>query len=99
MIENGVSYDASMRTTLTLDTDVGAELQRLARKTEKSFRELANETLRAGLRVRRAPAPRRYRVRPVSLGGVLPGIDLDRALQLADALDDEGQAQKRERRK
>ena len=88
-----------MRTTLTLDTDVGAELQRLARKTGKSFRELVNETLHAGLRVRRAPAPARYRVRPVSLGGVLPGIDLDRALQLADALDDEGQARKLELRK
>ena len=84
---------------MTLDADVGAEIHRLARKTGKSFKALVNETLRAGLRVRRAPAPKRYRVRPVSLGGVVPDIDLDRALQLADALDDEGRARKLELRK
>ena len=84
---------------MTLDADVGAEIHRLARKPGKSFKALVNETLRAGLRVRRAPPPRRYRVRPVSLGGVVPGIDLDRALQLADALDDEGRARKLELRK
>lgn len=78
---------------------MGAELQRLARRTGKSFKQIVNETLRAGLGVRRAPAPQRYRVRPVSLGGVVPGIDLDRVLQLADGLDDEGLARKLELRK
>ena len=43
--------------------------------------------------------PRRYRLRPVSLGGVRPGINLDQALRLADALDDEALAHKLELRK
>ena len=32
---------------------------------------------------------RRYRLEPASLGKPLPGIDLDKALQLADSLDPE----------
>lgn len=35
------------------------------------------------------PKPQRYRVRAVSLGGVRAGINLDKALALADALEDE----------
>ncbi len=87
-----------MRTTLTLDEDVAADLKRLARKTGKSFKELVNEALRAGLRARAAPPVRRCRLEPVRLGGVAPGIDLDRALRLADALDDEALARKLELR-
>lgn len=43
-----------------------------------------------------APAPRPYRLQPVSLGGVLPGVDLDKALRLAESLEDEAIAQKLE---
>jgi hypothetical protein len=78
-----------MRTTLTLDEDVAAELKRLSRKTGRPLKELVNDALRVGLHSRRAPAGRPYRLQPVSLGGVRTGVDLDRALWLADALDDE----------
>ena len=88
-----------MRTTLTLDDDLGANLKRLARQTGRPFKEIVNDALRAGLRARAAPAPRRYRLQPVSLGGVAPGVDLDRVLRLADALDDEALARKLELRK
>jgi hypothetical protein len=88
-----------MRTTLTLDEDVAAELKRLARKTGRPLKELVNDALRVGLHSRRAPAGRPYRLEPVSLGGVRAGVDLDRALRLADALDDEALARKLELRK
>jgi hypothetical protein len=88
-----------MRTTLTLDEDVAVELKRLARKTGRPLKALVNDALRVGIRARRAPKARRYRLRPVSLGGVMPGVDLDHALRLADALDDEGLARKLELRK
>lgn len=88
-----------MRTTLTLDEDVAADLKRLARRRGKPLKEIVNDALRAGLRAQRAPAGRPYRLEPVSLGGVVPGIDLDRALRLADALDDEALARKLELRK
>ena len=87
-----------MRTTLTLDDDVGNELKRLARKSGKPFRQVVNEALRAGLRSA-APPVRRYRLTPASLGGVVAGVDLDRALRLADALEDEAIGRKLELRK
>ena len=88
-----------MRTTLTLDPDVAADLKRRARRSGRPFRDVVNEALRIGLRTQTAPAARRYRLHPVSLGGVAPGIDLDRALRLADALEDEAIARKLEMRK
>ena len=88
-----------MRTTLTLDPDVAADLKRRARRSGKPFRQVLNDAVRAGLHSQDAPATRPYRLTPVSTGGVLPGIDLDRALRLADALDDEALARKLELRK
>ena len=93
-------YDVFMRTTLTLDDDIAVALKEAAYRTGRSFKAAVNETLRAGLAALEAPPkPRRYRVKPAALGGVLPGIDLDKALRLADALEDEGIARKLELRK
>jgi hypothetical protein len=88
-----------MRTTLTLDKDLGLALKEEARRTGRPLKRVVNETLRAGLAARKKPAARRYRLSPVSLGGVVPGIDLDRALRLAEALEDEAIARKLEMRK
>jgi hypothetical protein len=88
-----------MRTTLTLEADLAAALKHEARRRGQPLKRIVNEALRAGLAARRGPAPRRYRIKPVSLGGVVPGIDLDQALRLADALEDEALARKLELRK
>lgn len=45
-----------MRTTLTLDPDVARALKRLARESERPFKEIVNEALRAGLASRRRRA-------------------------------------------
>jgi hypothetical protein len=82
---------------LTLDDDVAADLKRQARKTGRPFRDVLNDAVRRGLQATPAKAP--YRLKPVSLGGVLPGVDLDRALRLADALEDEATARELEMRK
>lgn len=87
-----------MRTTLTLDDDLSAELKRVARRTGRPFKQVVNEVIRAGLRAAPPPA-RRYRLTPASLGGVVAGVDLDRALRLADALEDEALVRKLELRK
>lgn len=84
---------------MTLDDDVAADLKRLARKTGRPFREVLNDAVRRGLLAKAAPAKAPYRLKPVSLGGVLPGVDLDRALRLADALEDEATARELEMRK
>ncbi len=42
-----------MRTTLTLEPDVAADLERLRREGDLSYKEIVNELLRLGLRARR----------------------------------------------
>ena len=88
-----------MRTTLTLDPDVAADLKRRARKTGKPFRQVLNDAVRAGLRAQDAPPPRPYKLKPISAGGPMPGINLDKALQLAGDLEDEEIARKMALRK
>ncbi len=79
-----------MRTTLTIDDPVARQLREEAHRTGKSFKAVVNETLRAGIaRARVPPAGRRYRLEPVSMGEVVGGHDLDKALQLAERLEDE----------
>ena len=88
-----------MRTTLTLDDRVAKALKALAHRSGKPFKQVVNETLEAGLVARETPKPRPYRLKPVSLGGVSPGIDLNKALRLAAALEDEEIARELELRK
>jgi hypothetical protein len=89
-----------MRTTLTIDDRLARELKEIAHRSGKPFKQLVNETLHAGLSAQKAPPKaRRYRLKPASLGQPLPGIDLDKALQVADALEDVETVRKVEIRK
>lgn len=89
-----------MRTTLTIDDRIARALKAIAHKSGKPFKQILNETLQAGLAASEVPARARpYRVQPASLGGVLPGIDLTKALRLAATLEDEELARKLELRK
>lgn len=75
-----------MRTTVTLDEDVAAKLKQAARERDVSFKVALNDAVRAGLAAG-SRASKRFRVetRPM---GVRPGINLDKALSLADELED-----------
>ena len=67
-----------MRTTLSLDEDVAAMLERLRKTRDENFKDLVNEALRRGLRQMSARPRRRkpFRTRAVSLGRCkLGGID------------------------
>jgi cytidylate kinase len=86
-----------MRTTVTIDADLDAKLRRIAQERGIPFKEVLNATLRAGLGMQ-AGAARPYRLRARRLG-LRPGIDLDRALHLASALEDEETLRKLELRK
>ena len=76
-----------MRTTLTLDDDVAALLERAIAQRRSSLKEVVNEALREGLR--RLTTPRKsapaYRTRAVSLGRCLLGNVDDVAEVLAVA--------------
>jgi plasmid stability protein len=85
-----------MRTTLTLDPDVASRVRSLAAERGISFKQAINELLRAGLAGERAARPFKVRARRL---GVRPGIDLDKALQLASDLEDEEIMRKLQARK
>jgi hypothetical protein len=85
-----------MRTTVTLDPDVAARVKQVARERGISFKAALNLLLRAALAD--GGRPRRYRL-PTFGMGLRPGIDLDRALRLADAMEDEETVRKLELRK
>jgi cytidylate kinase len=86
-----------MRTTVTIDPDLAARLRRIAYERGISFKEALNDTLRAGLGAEAGTA-RPYRLRARRLG-LRPGIELDKALRLASALEDEETLRKLELRK
>jgi hypothetical protein len=89
-----------MRTTLTLDDDLAAALNEKADRTGRTFKEVVNKALRAGIEAEISPPPRRrYLLEPVSLGGIPKAVDLDKALRLADALEDAEISRKLELRK
>lgn len=89
-----------MRTTLTLNDDLARKLKQRAQETDRPFKEVVNEVLRAGLeKTQTLPSRRPYRNRTVSMGPARSGLDLDKALALAGALEDEELARKLEQRK
>jgi hypothetical protein len=86
-----------MRTTVTLDPDVAEQLKSLARRRGLSFKAALNDAIRSGLAAERgAPRPYTLAARPM---GLRPGIDLTKALQLADSLEDAEIVRKLEHRK
>lgn len=66
-----------MRTTLTLDDDVAAQLERLRRQRDLKFKELVNDVLRRGLRdMSGQPRKRKaLRTRTFDMGEPLINID------------------------
>jgi hypothetical protein len=86
-----------VRTTLTLDPDVADRLRALARERGLPFKQVVNAVLRRGLEDDAGPRqPFRVEARAM---GLRPGIDLDRALELAARLEDEETIRKVELRK
>lgn len=88
-----------MRTTITLEDALASELKKQALETGKPFKQVVNETLLAGLQRQKALTPRAYRLKPAALGAPLAHIDLTKALQLADELEDIALRAKLEQRK
>ena len=87
-----------MRTTLRIDDDLLRDLKRAAAKQRTTLADLVNRLLRGGLgkkagEKRQAP----YQEHPVAMG--TPRFNLDKALALAAALEDEETVSKIARRK
>lgn len=86
-----------MRTTVTLDEDVAAKLHQISRERGVSFKGALNDAVRAGLAAG-SPPTKRFRVQSQPLG-IRPHVDIDKALDLADEIEDSEILRKLELRK
>ena len=78
----------AMRTTLTLEDGVAAQLKRLAHGRHASFKDTVNEALKRGIATMTAPQETTpYRTKPRRLGEFI-GIDAAKLGQVDDELDD-----------
>lgn len=80
---------AVMRTTLTLDDDLAEALNRTARHSGKSFKEVVNAAIRRGLNAAESPdtSDRPLFVVTPEACGLMGGIDPLRLNQLLDQMD------------
>lgn len=79
-----------MRTTLTIDDDVAATLERLRQSEGKSLKQLINQVLRRGLERRDDPRKRKQvYTHPVPLGPSLIGSldDISEVIAIAEGED------------
>ena len=76
-----------MRTTVTIDDDLAAQVDALRRREGLSFKGALNHLLRLGVQVKSTPPkPKRYRT-PTRKLGLKPGIDPTRLNTLIDDLE------------
>lgn len=91
-------YHDAMRTTVTLDPDVQALLERAMREQDRSFKETLNDAVRIGLR-RPAGSTKAERFVQRSFKMGRPLVDLTKANALAGELEDAELAARTQRRR
>lgn len=79
---------AAMRTTVTLDPDVEKLLRDAMRARDVSFKEALNEAARVGLSGRKAGRVAKFAQKSFRMGEVQE-FRWDKALAVADAIEDE----------
>jgi hypothetical protein len=88
-----------MRTTLTIDDAIMQKLKEEAHRSGRSMKSVVNMALEIGLRnLDRNPRQKKYHLKTYSMGRP-QAVSLDKALQIAAALEDEEIVRKMEVRK
>ncbi len=76
-----------MRTTVTIEDDLAAQLEQLRKREGLSYKAAINQVLRTGLQAKSAPPkPQPYKTPTMNLG-LKPGIDMTRLNSLVDELE------------
>jgi hypothetical protein len=88
-----------VRTTVNIDDELLETLKGRAHEEDLPFTQLLNRALRAGIEALERPPARRPRHREQAFAMGEPRFDLDRALALAAALEDEETVRKLRLRK
>ena len=78
-----------MRTTLTIDDDVAAELERLRRERDASLKDLVNDALRRGLKDLTVPPKKRkpFRTKSHDCGRLLVD-NIDNVWEVLDRVEE-----------
>lgn len=76
-----------MRTTISIDDELLAEVRRRAADLRKTVSEVIEDSVRESLLRRREVGRPPFRVHPFSGGGPQPGVDLDDNAALLDLMD------------
>jgi len=85
MIQTRQNHD--VRTTLTLEDDVSAQLRQEMRRSGKSLKQVVNDFLRLGFQSRKpAHAVKPFKVQPFPAGPP-PGMTFDNVEELIDYLE------------
>jgi Arc/MetJ family transcription regulator len=74
-----------MRTTVNLDDDVAAAVERIRRERAMGVSEAVNELARAGLRIERARKP--FRQRTFDMGALIDVTNVAEAIELVEGPD------------
>ncbi len=77
----------SMRTTVTLESDVAAKLKKLAHRRGCSFKATLDQVLRRGLAAQERDVSSKPFVVEPHAGGFRPGVDQTKLGQLVDQLE------------
>ena len=88
-----------MRTTLDIEPGLLKKLRREAERRQVAFKHLVNRLLRDGLSPPNVAPSEPYQLPTFDLGQPMPGVNLDKALRLADDLEDEEVLRKMQLRK
>ena len=94
-------YDVPMRTTLDIQEEILQALKRAALQQGISIKKMVNSTLRKGLSdgLGKTVHAHPYRCPTFSMGQTMDPNGMDKALSLADSLDEEEVARKLRMRK
>lgn len=79
-------HDDSMRTTLTLDSDVAERIRQELASGRRTLKDVINERLRVGFGITPVSPRRRFKVEPHH-SAYQPGIDTAKLNQLIDELE------------
>ena len=88
-----------MRTTVDIDEGLLKRLRDEAHRRGVPFKQFLNRVLRRGIEPARARRAKPYRCPTFDLGKPAPTVNLDKALHLAGALEDEETERELERRR
>lgn len=91
-----MKHHDAMRTTVTLDADVGKLLRDAMRRSGRPFKKVLNDAVRSGLSRARSGQVARFRQPVFDLGA--PLVDLTKAATLAAELEDQETVAKYRRR-